>query len=205
MVANAEGSPHDLGAKAHTNNTGELSAVYYAVKSAQSRTPGQGREEIRSDSLYAIHMTEGTWMPRQPRNREMIALLRTEWRKLQRARPGEVTFRHVRSHAQRPGNELADWLADRGTLMVDETPATDETLRHEAHQWLTRWIAGHPSATRTDARHDEREPLRTAGAAGGSCCDATPTPERATVAGEDEERWRQGRPPGTPVSSDPAG
>ena len=35
-------------------------------------------------------------------------------------------------------------------------------------------------------------------------CDA-PTPERATVAGEDEERWRQGRPPGTPVSSDPAG
>ena len=36
-------------------------------------------------------------------------------------------------------------------------------------------------------------------------CDATPTPERATVAGEDEERWRQGRPPGTPVSSGPAG
>ena len=54
-----------LEAPGHTNNTGELSAMYYALERAAGRQPGVGTELIHSDSLYAIYMTRGKWMPRQ--------------------------------------------------------------------------------------------------------------------------------------------
>ena len=74
-----------------------------------------GREEIHTDSLYALNMATGKWMPsRGHRNAEMIAGLRRQWRRLQRARPHEVRLRHVRSHTRVAGNELADWLATAG-------------------------------------------------------------------------------------------
>ena len=106
---------HDwIGATAHTNNTGELSALMVAVRHALQRPSQVGAEVIHSDSLYAINMTTGKWRPRVKRNMDMIAQLRVMWRTLVRRRPGEVRLEHVRSHVLTPGNEIADWLADRG-------------------------------------------------------------------------------------------
>ena len=90
----------DIGAAAHTNNAGELSAMYYALQRAVARQARKGREHIHTDSLYAMHMTTGRWMPRKQgrRNAPLIAKLRALWRRVQRRRPGEVELRHVRSH-----------------------------------------------------------------------------------------------------------
>ena len=86
-------SPKYIGAVAHTNNTGELTAVYEAVVSALTRASGAGSEIIWSDSLYAINMTTGKWRPKCTRNREIVSRLRGVWRRIQRtqrARPREV-------------------------------------------------------------------------------------------------------------------
>ena len=103
-----------IGAEAHTNNTGELTAMYHALSNALMRPAGEGREIIWSDSLYTINMTTGRWRPRCPRNREIVASTRGLWRRVQRQRDAEVELRHVRSHTRVSGNELADWLADVG-------------------------------------------------------------------------------------------
>ena len=65
-----------MGASAHTNNTGELSALMVAIRRALRRPPQVGAEVIHSDSLYAINMTTGKWRPRVKRNMDMIAQLR---------------------------------------------------------------------------------------------------------------------------------
>ena len=128
-----------IGAPGPTNNTGELTAMYVALTRACSRAPGSGREEIHTDSLYALNMTTGKWMPRREgngmrhRNADMIARLRRLWRQLLRLRPREVTLRHVRSHTSVPGNELADWLADRGA-------ANAKTRVQRAAQWMHDWL-----------------------------------------------------------------
>ena len=116
-----------------TNNTGELTALYWALQRARTRRPGAGREVIHSDSLYAINMATGKWMPKVKRNAPMIGRIRTLWYKLQAARPQEVTLRHVRSHVKVPGNELADWLAGRGAKQGRTTLA-------QAERWMARWL-----------------------------------------------------------------
>ena len=113
--------------------------MFYALERAGKRPANVGREIIHTDSLYALNMTRGKWMPRAKgkRNAPLIERLRKLWRKIQRARPGEVTLRHVRSHIQVPGNELADWLAERGALSQDPTP-----LDH-ATSWMRSWLHDH--------------------------------------------------------------
>ena len=131
---------HDyVGAVGHTNNTGELSAIYWAIQRALQRPAQRGREEIHSDSLYGINMTTGVWVPKVPRTREMICLLRRSWRLLQRRRPREVRLRHVRSHIKVPGNEAADWLADTGRgggngARGDSAMARQLAARHAARR-----------------------------------------------------------------------
>ena len=130
-------SPTHIGALAHTNNTGELTAVYEAVVSALARSAGAGSVIIWSDSLYAINMTPSKRRPKCTRNREIVARLRGVWRRLQRARPREVQLRHVWSHIKVPGNELADWLADNGRIF-DTKGVT------EATQWMRVWMTRPP-------------------------------------------------------------
>ena len=129
-----------IGAEAHTNNTGELTAMYHALSNALMRPAGEGREIIWSDSLYTINMTTGRWRPRCPRNREIVASTRGLWRRVQRQRDAEVELRHVRSHTSRvPGNELADWLADVGRKEGGPVSAV------RAGCWLRRWLAAEPN------------------------------------------------------------
>ena len=128
-----------IGAQAHTNNTGELTALHLALTRALARPAGRGKEDIWSDSLYAINMTNGMWTQKRKRNREIIARTRALWRRLIRQRPGEVRLRHVRSHIRVPGNELADWLAEVGRVTGRGTTAV------QAGCWLRRWMASPPN------------------------------------------------------------
>ena len=128
-----------IGAAAHTNNTGELSAMYYALRRAERRGRGRGREEIHSDSLYAINMTTGKWMPRRRhRNTAMIESMRRLWRRVQQKRPREVKLCHVRSHIKVPGNEIADWLAGCGAV-GSMRPGSVVSLQ-SATQWTREWL-----------------------------------------------------------------
>ncbi len=133
-----------IGAEASTNNTGELTGLYWAIKRAEARPKGQGGTLIWTDSLYALNMTTGTWLPRKKRCRVIVSYLRRAWRDLQRARPGEVKLRHVRSHIKMPGNELADWLAEMRPGGASETertrPGETDQLLKSSTQWLQKWF-----------------------------------------------------------------
>ena len=72
--------------------------MHAMLSRAMSRRTGAVIETMHSDSLYAINMTTGKWMPRKHINDVMIRELRSMWRRLQRQRPGEVKLRHLRSH-----------------------------------------------------------------------------------------------------------
>ena len=122
-----------VGARAPTNNTGELTALRAALCTAMARPRGAGDEDIWADSLYAINMTTGRWRPKCKRNTIMVGDMRCIWRKLQRLRPHEVRLRHVRSHVKVPGNELADWLADLGRHF-------ESVSRERAEEWLKAWL-----------------------------------------------------------------
>jgi ribonuclease HI len=142
--------PDYLGAGGMTNNTGELSAMYYALRRAMQRPRGQGREVIWSDSLYAINMTTGKWMPRKQRNAAMVGLLRRTWRQLERRRPREATLRHVRSHVKVPGNELADHLAELGR---HGTRATASMASGWLHAWHRRMMQDLRNGAASDRAH----------------------------------------------------
>ena len=106
-----------------------LRLIGSALQRALRRKRGAGREEVHSDSQYAINMTTGRWRPRKKINAELIEKMREMWRHIRRARPGEVTLHHVRSHVCVPGNELADWLADLGKTGAPQT-LRNQTCSH---------------------------------------------------------------------------
>ena len=135
-VETDQSSDRFIGAAKHTNNTGELTAMYYMIDRALRRRNRAAVETLHSDSLYAINMTTGKWMPSRDTNIEMIQTLRGMWRKLQRTRPNMVTIQHVRSHVGIPGNELADHLAD----MRGRGPWSDRQTTVEARAWLAAWM-----------------------------------------------------------------
>ena len=130
--------PEYIGACANTNNTGELTAMHYALTRALTRKRGAGTEQIRSDSQYAIHMTTGKWLPKKRHSHAMIHALRHMYRRLQRERPNEITLQHVRSHVLIPGNELADWLAETGV-----GHASVQVCTGHAEKWLVKWMGDH--------------------------------------------------------------
>ena len=127
-----------IGARKSTNNTGEITVLVEAMEMAITRGTGAGREEISSDSLYAINMTTGKWMPKREINQEIIWHARVTWQKLQDQRPREVDIVHVRSHTKVPGNEVADRLADIGAQMNSATVIDME-------RWMTDWLENNPT------------------------------------------------------------
>ena len=133
--------PDYLGAPGHTNNTGELSAVAYALRRALARRGAQGRTRIYTDSLYAKNMTTGRWMPkRQHRNAPLISTLRRLWRQTQTRMPGCVDIVHVRSHIEIPGNEIADWLAGQGAASEPQEAGRSAVSLDSAQRWISEWL-----------------------------------------------------------------
>ena len=138
-----------IGAKAHTNNTGELTAMHVALTRALATIDTTTHITIHTDSLYAMNMTTGTWMPRAKnrRNACLARRMRILWRQVQRKAPGATNIAHVRSHTGVPGNEIADWMADQGQHSDDSISIPD------ASRWAVRWLdqrpPPRPSAPRT--------------------------------------------------------
>ena len=106
-----------------------------AIERARTQRPEQGRTVVHSDSLYAINMTTGKWRPKVQRNIRIIEALREAWREVHKARPGEVSLQHVRSHIGVPGNELADHLATLGT----QAPESEVVCTTRAASWIDKW------------------------------------------------------------------
>ena len=94
------------GAKRHSNNSGELTALLKAVV-REARTPApEGGVTFRVDSLFAINIANGRWVA--PKLHSALARkLHVAYEELRRRRPpGEVRIEHVRAHRGEPGNEV---------------------------------------------------------------------------------------------------
>ena len=161
VVEIEEDSEAYIGAEKHSNNTGELTGLHSAILRARTRPRGGGAEEICSDSLYAINMTTGKWMPRKAQNQRIVSVLRKEWRQLGKQRPGEVRMRHVRSHVKVPGNEAADWLAARGVVDTQTNSQTNSQTNpqdreakttKETTRWIKKWVATQTAAATAHSR-----------------------------------------------------
>ena len=101
-----------IGATKQSNNTAELTALYYALHRAALRERDAPAEDIHTDSLYARNVTLGVWRGKRRIHTEMIRHLRRLWMQVQAKRGrGTVRILHVRSHIGWPGNELADKIA----------------------------------------------------------------------------------------------
>ena len=95
-----------IGADKHSNNTGELSAIYWAIKEAEER---RAREiVVRYDSKYAAGMARGLWQPK--RNKELIRTVRRAVRDTRMV----IWWKHVKGHSGHKWNDRADELAELG-------------------------------------------------------------------------------------------
>ena len=96
-----------IGADIGSNNTGELSAIYYALEWAKENAT---KVTIYSDSNYALNMTFGNWRPST--NKRMIQVIRVV--AAQVANVVTIEHSHIRAHSGFKWNEVADRLADKG-------------------------------------------------------------------------------------------
>ena len=109
--------PFWIGADIGSNNTGELSAIYWALEWAlhhanvpASEYEGNGIVTIYSDSNYALNMVFGNWKPST--NKKLIQEIRSFADYVSRVIT--IEHSHIRAHSGFKWNEVADRLADRG-------------------------------------------------------------------------------------------
>jgi len=132
------------GARKHTNNTGELTALLHAVREEYERMDQSDGVEFNVDSTYTINTATGRWdKPTRGKNAELAKALATEYARLKRARRlGAVRIAHVKGHSGHFGNdradELAKWARDGGRGNV-----TDEARKQweRANKTKTRGAA----------------------------------------------------------------
>ena len=115
-----------VGAKRHSNNTGELTAIIRACEwVCDWASKLVGSVLIRYDSEYAAKMATGLWKPRT--NKELVERARAALTAaVQRT---NVLFMHVRGHSANYGNDKADELAELGSKhkhisMIGPLPAS---------------------------------------------------------------------------------
>ncbi|CAE8679070.1 unnamed protein product [Polarella glacialis] len=105
-----------LGARTHSNNTAELSAIGEACDwlLREEQNDGEGNKApatIYYDSTYAANMAQKLW---EPQDNIEIARQVAQLVELVKRERG-LHFVWVKGHSGNPGNEWADELADRGT------------------------------------------------------------------------------------------
>ena len=101
-----------VGARKHTNNTAELSALAELFRSLlhTAPRPAGSRGVVRTDSEYAMACATGRISPGE--NAQLASYLRAAWRHL--ASRHEVTWRHVKGHSGHKWNDYVDKQADLG-------------------------------------------------------------------------------------------
>ena len=128
-----EWDPMWMGAREHTNNTAELSAIGEVMVWLLKEAPDDGKipVHIRYDSEYAANMARGIWTPRA--NEELAQSVRELVEKVAESRV--ITWEHVYGHTGEHDNELADQAADLGAKRrVSEQSTRWTTPQHEVEQ-----------------------------------------------------------------------
>lgn len=109
-----------IGAEVGSNNTGELTAIYEALKFIESRTDESF--VIFGDSMYAGKMAMSEWKAKE--NLDLVSKIRKKWDELKLA-GHDMTWIHIKAHAGHLWNERADHLAlsaanrERPTLLSE--------------------------------------------------------------------------------------
>ena len=100
-----------IGAEVGSNNTGELSAIYYALKHIELGNHFNKEDTnyvIFGDSMYAGNMAMGEWSPKE--NLELVKNVRKLWDNL-KMQGINVTWNHIKAHSGHLWNERVDHLA----------------------------------------------------------------------------------------------
>ena len=113
-VVTSAAHPAYLGARRHTNNTAELTALAELLRALLSSSPQRAgsRGVVRTDSEYAAACMMGRVTPKT--NRQLAERLRSLWQRLRAKHT--VTWRHVAGHSGNKWNDYVDKLAARGRV-----------------------------------------------------------------------------------------
>ena len=106
-----------MGAEVGSNNTGELSAIAYALRWLLMND-GEHVVEICTDSTYAGNIDSGAW--RAKANKKLAATVQELWKEVSSQQT--LTWRHVRAHRGHRWNERADHLAVRAVQRKTPEP-----------------------------------------------------------------------------------
>lgn len=100
-----------IGADVGSNNTGELSAIWWATRWSMINLEPTDIITIYGDSEYAGNMATGNWKPKQ--NKELVRSVRNLWQEALLTQLN-ISWAHVRAHQGFHWNEVADALANEG-------------------------------------------------------------------------------------------
>lgn len=110
-----------LGAEVGSNNTAELSAIWWGLYIMRALSLlGDVEVTIYGDSEYAGKMANGSWKPKE--NKELVRNVKELWQ-MTLLNSNSLVWAHVRAHQGNYYNEMADELANRGVhLQEDHKP-----------------------------------------------------------------------------------
>jgi len=112
--------------------------VCWVITIRDAKKEDDAATEFCVDSVYAMNIAVGRWMPSSTRstNAKLARRLRRAYLQLRDARGGAVRVVHVRAHALDAGNETADFLAKLGADM--STNLSDDELLERARDEYAR-------------------------------------------------------------------
>ena len=115
VVADA-GHPAYIGARRHTNNTAELTAIGEALHALlnEEAQPAETSGVVRTDSEVAAALMTGaaTGGP----NAKLAAWVHAKWKQLRAKHGGRITWRHVKGHSGHRWNNHVDEQCKKGGM-----------------------------------------------------------------------------------------
>jgi ribonuclease HI len=112
-----------VGAEVGSNNTAELSAIWWALYIMRALSLlGDVEVTIYGDSEYAGKMANGSWKPKE--NKELVKNVKAIWQRTL-LNCNSLVWAHVRAHQGNYYNEMADELANRGVHLEEDHKPID--------------------------------------------------------------------------------
>ena len=112
-----------LGAEVGSNNTAELSAIWWGLYIMRALSLlGDVEVTIYGDSEYAGKMANGSWKPKE--NKELVRNVKGMWQTTL-LNCNSLVWAHVRAHQGNYYNEMADELANRGVHIQEDHKSID--------------------------------------------------------------------------------